>query len=337
MFTSWNKSFAYVTENLEVTAVFTESARSYTVKWWNNLTLLQEQTVEVYSDAVYSGDMPYRSANDIFTGWDKVSTNVQSDLNVNALFEAASVPAVKATDYDYLYSDDSSDNSGYSLGELFGIINSGQASTWFELGDKIKILTPTTAFTDTSIVLSLIGFNHFRLADGTAMAKTVWHMIGAMSAPYKHHTTNVNTGGWAQSDIRTYLNETVLKNLPIHWQALIKTVQVKSSIGGLSAEISTSQDKLFLLSTAEVTTAEAAAVPYKNEIDADADNITFAVFTDNNSRIRKTFNAEGSAVAWWLRSPDPSSATNFRCVYYGGGVGADNASGAYSLAWGFCI
>ena len=336
-FTSWNKSFAYVTENLEVTAVFTESARSYTVKWWNNLTLLQEQTVEVYSDAVYSGDMPYRSANDIFTGWDKVSTNVQSDLNVNALFEAASVPAVKATDYDYLYSDESGDNSGYSLGELFGIINSGQAATWFELGDKIKILTPTTAFTDTSIVLSLIGFNHFRLADGTAMAKTVWHMIGAMSAPYKHHTTNVNTGGWAQSDIRTYLNETVLKNLPIHWQALIKTVQVKSSIGGLSAEISTSQDKLFLLSAAEVTTAEAAAVPYKNEVDAEADNLTFAVFTDNNSRIRKTFNAEGSAVYWWLRSPDPSSATNFRCVTNNGGVSASGAGVACSLAWGFCI
>ena len=186
-------------------------------------------------------------------------------------------------------------------------------------------------------MLSLIGFNHFRLADGTAMAKTVWHMIGAMSAPYKHHTTNVNTGGWAQSDIRTYLNETVLKNLPIHWQALIKTVQVKSSIGGLSAEISTSQDKLFLLSTAEVTTAEAAAVPYKNEIDADADNITFAVFTDNNSRIRKTFNAEGSAVTWWLRSPDPSSAANFRCVLSSGFVAASGASGACSLAWGFCI
>ena len=89
-----------------------------------------------------------------------------------------------------------------------------------------------------------------------------------------------------------------------------------------------------MLSTAEVTTAEAAAVPYKNEIDADADNITFAVFTDNNSRIRKTFNAEGSAVSWWLRSPDPSSATYFRYVISNGVVTAYNASNAYSLAWG---
>ena len=327
-----------LTENGALSGVVTQLGAEYRVKACVVAagTYLDSRVI-IGDCSIASGDMPYRSANDIFTGWDKVSTNVQSDLNVNALFEAASVPAVKATDYDYLYSDDSSDNSGYSLGELFGIINSGQASTWFELGDKIKILTPTTAFTDTSIVLSLIGFNHFRLADGTAMAKTVWHMIGAMSAPYKHHTTNVNTGGWAQSDIRTYLNETVLKNLPIHWQALIKTVQVKSSIGGLSAEISTSQDKLFLLSTAEVTTAEAAAVPYKNEIDADADNITFAVFTDNNSRIRKTFNAEGSAVYWWLRSPDPSSATYFRYVGNNGNVGANYASIAYSLAWGFCI
>ena len=92
-----------------------------------------------------------------------------------------------------------------------------------------------------------------------------------------------------------------------------------------------------MLSAAEVTTAEAAAVPYKNEVDAEADNLTFAVFTDNNSRIRKTFNAEGSAVTWWLRSPDPSSAANFRCVYDSGGVGAYAASLACSLAWGFCI
>ena len=114
-------------------------------------------------------------------------------------------------------------------------------------------------------------------------------------------------------------------------------MQIKSSIGDLSAEISTSQDKIFLLSSAEVNPADTSAVPYKNEIDADAENATFSVFTDNNSRIRKTFNGEGSAVVWWLRSPDPSSAAAFRCVYSYGAVYAFNASYANSLAWGFCI
>ena len=336
-YSAWDKGFSYVTSDLVVTAVFTDAPRTYTVKWWNGLTLLETATVEVYDNAIYSGDIPTRSANDIFTGWDVTTTNVQADIDAHAVFETAAMPATKVTEFDYLYSDDPSDNSAYTLGELLGIINSGSADEWFSLGDKIKIVTPTSAFTDTSVVLAIIGFNHFRLADGTAMAETVWHMIGAMSAPYKHHTTNVNTGGWAQSDIRTYLNETVFKNLPIHWQALIKTVQVKSSIGGLSAEISTSQDKLFLLSSAEVNSGDASAVPYKNEIDADAEKATFAVFTDNNSRIRKTFNGEGSAVYWWLRSPDPSSATNFRYVHSNGNVGANGASGANSLAWGFCI
>ena len=336
-FNSWDKGFSYVTENLVVTAVFADTPRTYTVKWWNGLTLLESATVEVYDDAVYSGELPSRSANDIFTGWDVSTANVQADTDAHAVFETAALPSTKVTEFDYLYSDDPSDNSAYSLGELLGIINSGAADSWFALGDKIKIATPTSAFTDTSIVLALIGFNHFRLADGSAMAKTVWHMVGAMSAPYKHHTSNINTGGWAQSDIRTYLHDTVFTNLPIHWQALIKSVQVKSSIGNLSAEISSSDDKLFLLSDAEVSTNNAGAVPYKNEIDASADAVTFAVFTDNNSRIRKTFNGEGSTVNWWLRSPDPSSATAFRNVYSGGGVNAINATNGGSLAWGFCI
>ena len=336
-FTSWDKGFSYVTSDLDITAVYSEAARTYTVKWWNGLTLLETQTVEVYDSAEYTGDIPTRSDNDIFTGWDVSTTNVQSDIDAHAVMETASIPATKATDYTYLYSDDPSDSSAYTLGELFGIINSGQAATWFELGDKIKISTPTTAFTDTSIELKLIGFNHFRLADGSALAKTVWHMVGAMSALYKHRTSNTNVGGWEKSDIRTYINDTVFKNLPIHWQALIKTVQVKSSIGNMSADISTVEDKLFLLSIAEVNSGNASEVPYKNEIDSEAEAITFSVFTDNNSRIRKTFNGEGSAVTWWLRSPQSSSSTEFRFVISNGAPISYSASNSNSLSWGFCI
>ena len=336
-FTAWDKGFSYVTADLDVTATYTESARTYTVKWWSGLTLLQSETVEVYGSAEYTGDIPYMSDNDIFTGWSVETTNIQAGTNAYAQFEAASVPASVATDYDYLYSDDSSDNSAYTLGELFGIINSGQASSWFTLGDKIKIVTPTSAFTDTSIVLSIIGYNHFRLADGSAMAKTVWQMVGCMSASYKHHTSGTNSGGWASSDIRTYINSTVYKNLPLHWQSLIKSVQVKSSIGGMSAEISTSEDRLFLLSDVEVSTGNASAVPYKNEIDSEAEKATFEVFTDNNSRKKKTFNGEGSGVGWWLRSPDSGSSSNFRRVNDYGLVNSDNAGNSNSLAWGFCI
>jgi hypothetical protein len=109
-----------------------------------------------------------------------------------------------------------------------------------------------------------------------------------------------------------------------------------SSIGDTKADISTSEDKIFLLSQAELgwNTTE---VPYKNEVDADAENVTFALFTDNNSRIKKTYNGEGTATTWWLRSPVASSSSHF-CAVNGAGASTNNAAyAAWGGAFGFCI
>ena len=333
-FAAWDKAITYITQDLEVTATYSEAARMYTVKWWNGLTLLQTSTVEVYDNGEYTGDIPYISGNDIFTGWSAATTNVQADINTYAQFESASVPAAKATDYDYLYSDDPDDNSAYTLGEFAGIINSGQASTWFEKGDKIKMVTPTSAFADTSIVLGFTDVNHFKLADGSGMAKAFFLMVGAMTAGYRHHTTNTNAGGIPESDITTYLETVVFANLPLHWQSLAKLVQRKSSAGNMSADIVTTNCHLTIPVYAECFSDGATAVPYKNEVDSDADNITFPIFTDSASRVRKTFNGEGSAMGWWLGSPDPTSTANWRIVYGNGYANSYYASITYSIVWG---
>ena len=333
-FTAWDKAITYITQDLEVTATYSDAPRMYTVKWWNGLTLLQTSTVEVYDNGEYTGAIPYISGNDIFTGWSVATTNVQADIDTYAQFESASIPAAKPTEYDYLYSDDPNDKSAYTLGEFAGIINSGQASSWFEIGDKIKMVTPTKAFADTSIILGFTDINHFKLADGSGMAKAFFLMVGAMTAPYKHHTTNINTGGYPQSDINTYLETVVFPNLPLHWQSLAKLVQRRSSVGDMSPEIVTTNCHLTIPVYAEVQADGATAVPYKNEVDPDADNITFSCFTDNNSRIRKTFNGEGSAVLWWLGSPDPTSVTTWRFVNSNGTVTSYAASNSYSLVWG---
>ena len=102
----------------------------------------------------------------------------------------------------------------------------------------------------------------------------------------------------------------------------------------MSPEIVTTNCHLTIPVYAEVQADGATAVPYKNEVDPDADNITFSCFTDNNSRIRKTFNGDGSAVYWWLGSPDPTSVTNWRIVYSNGYVTSSTASNSNSLVWG---
>ena len=115
---------------------------------------------------------------------------------------------------------------------------------------------------------------------------------------------------------------------------LVPKVIVLSSAGATKADIVSSQDYLFRFSHAEVG-FDVSSVPYCNEVDADAESVQLPIFTDNRSRIRKTYNGTGSAVYWWLRSPDPGGSADFRGVGFGGAT-SNNATGGNYVVLGFC-
>ena len=79
-----------------------------------------------------------------------------------------------------------------------------------------------------------------------------------------------------------------------------------------------------------------SSVPYCNEVDADAESVQLPIFTDNSSRIRKTYNGTGSAVDWWLRSPDPGYSTLFWHVTSSGGEYPHYAASGHFVVLGFC-
>ena len=116
---------------------------------------------------------------------------------------------------------------------------------------------------------------------------------------------------------------------------LIPKVIVLSSAGSTKADIVSSQDYLLRFSHAEVG-FDVSSVPYCNEVDADAESVQLPIFTDNSSRIRKTYNGTGSAAYWWLRSPDPGGSTHFRGVMSNGGATSGGATSGYSVVLGFC-
>ena len=71
-------------------------------------------------------------------------------------------------------------------------------------------------FTDTEIILMVLGFNHYRLADGTGMAGVVFGMVGLMNEMHRMHgerLTPTNVGGWPDSEMRRYLNESIFPAL----------------------------------------------------------------------------------------------------------------------------
>jgi hypothetical protein len=337
-FIGWDTALTNITEDTTITATYSSATRYYTVNWWyDNSTLLYSERVEVYGNAVYSGEDLTPPGQSMWFGWDHTGMNVTSDLDIKAVFISPVLPDESAVGYDYIYSDDPEDDSGYTLAEFYGIFNAGRAKDFFNVGDLIKIVPNTTAFADQRIILKLAGFNHYKLADGSGnFAQAVFHMVGVMNATRQMNSTNTNTTSWKDCSMRNFLSTTVYNALPQQWKALIKQVNVLTSAGGTSETIITTQDKLFLLSYAEVGFG-VNEVPYKNEIDASAEQKTFAIFTDNNSRIRKTYNGEGAATGWWLRSPGAAISTYFCGVYNGGSPNGSNASGSYGVAFGFCL
>jgi hypothetical protein len=336
-FIGWDKAFNYILADTEVTAVYSETTRQYTVRWWNGTALLQTDIVDARGEIAYRGDDLVSETGAIWVGWDALTNEIVSDMDVHASFISPKLPDAVATNYDYLYSDDPNDNSGYSLAEFYGIMTSGLAKNYFNVGDEVKIVPNTTAFVDSEIVVQVYGFKHYKLADDSGdFAEIVFGMKGIMNAVYQMNGDNTNVGGWPVSKMRTYLNDTVFKNLPQQWKTMIKTVKVLSSEGNTSANIVTSEDKLFLFSQAEVG-FNTTDVPYKNEVDVDAETKTFAIFTDYNSRIKKYYNGEGTANYWWLRSPSASHTTTFCFVSTNGSSTNGNAGNSHGVAFGFCI
>ena len=337
-FNTWDKLLSPILEDTVITAVYSESVRQYTVSFYSETNLLHQDVVDVYTGATYVGSTPKRSEVEgsymyyLFDRWDKDFSNVTSDLKVNAVFAECAVPARKVE-----LAEGQKLTDVYTVNEIYAVCRSNLAQDYFEVMDEIEIELDTDVVTDESIVLQVYGFNHYKKESGEEFAHVVFGMKGTLAQGRRMNPTNVNAGGWEASEMRKWLNETMFEALPTIWKSMIESVQVLASIGGQSATIATTIDKLFLFSHAEVG-FDKTAVPYRNEVDADAEAMQFTLFTDNTSRIKKTFNGEGSAVNWWLRSADASSSTGFRIVYAsGGGAGSYNAAYTNSVCFGFCV
>ncbi|MBQ7670550.1 MAG: hypothetical protein IJS45_07510 [Clostridia bacterium] len=345
-FLGWDTSLENVASDLTVTAQFNEAVRRYTVRFYGDQAktqLLQSNTVDVHSRVTYSGADLVGENGSLWMGWSVPTADVTADLDVIAVFVSPVDPdtITLKTTYDYLYSDDPNDESKFTLAEFYGILYYGRAADYFVVGDEIKIVPVTTAFSDTSIVLQVAAFDHFKISDSNNFAQTVFLMKAAMNATHTMNSSQTNNGGWASCGMRTYLNSTVYNNLPRQWKALIKSVQVMSTTGQTRDTVTTSDDKLFIPSYTEVFGG--STLPYKNEVDANAATAKFGIFPTQASRVRRKYNVaydDTSAAAgnWWLRSPSPDSSANFCYVYTNGIINTTNsATYSYGVVFGFCL
>ena len=134
-YSGWDNVGGMVLTDLTITAQYTTSIRTYTVTWYSRPGVsLGSKVLQYGEEAVFDGNMPTNTSEEstyvynVFTGWDKSTGCVTSDLDVYAVWERADLPA------------QGKDLSEMSCAEVYGICTARLAESYFELKDHIDII-----------------------------------------------------------------------------------------------------------------------------------------------------------------------------------------------------
>lgn len=233
------------------------------------------------------------------------------------------------------------DLDSLSWAEIAEIAKAGRAACVFNIGDEKTI----TLSTGEKITLVILGFFHDTYYDSEYDEDTsytiTFGMKNCLATRYQMNASNTNVGGWESSKMRTSVMPTLLSQLPADLQSVIKSVYKKTSAGNKSTTITTTNDKLFLLSEVEVNGTTATTYADEGE--------QYAYFKRNGgyvqygndgyypNGIKALSNGDGASCYWWLRSPSVAFASYVRCVGFGGVVGYHYASISYGVSFGFCV
>ena len=152
---------------------------------------------------------------------------------------------------------------------------------------------------------------------------------------HQFNSTATNVGGWRDSELRTYINETIYKKLPTDLQNIVSSTKVISSHGITSGETNfETQDKLFLLSTEEVwvETNYDTSVGTSKQLDYYKNQ---GVTTSSYTSAIKQY--KGIEKSWWLRSSYSRTTNDFYRVNGSGGSIGNYDSNSFGVSPAFRI
>lgn len=206
--------------------------------------------------------------------------------------------------------------------QIHRIGQAGKEAEYFLIGDT-KSVTLTTG---ELIEMRIIGMRHDLLEDGTGYAPFTFHMANCLNANDIINSGNVVTGGWNLCQLREKINgSTYYGVVPEDVRNVIKTVQ-KSTTSGNTTTITISMDKMWLLSTYEVSGSTSNAFSGEGN--------PYAYYTTTTSRIKLR---SGSAATWWLRSVKNTSNSDFCYIDTGGSTTYGGAASGRGIAFAFCV
>ena len=206
-----------------------------------------------------------------------------------------------------------------SWASIIAACHSGNVpSTWVVGNSK------TMTINGASYQVDIIGKNHDDYADDSGKAPLTFQLHDCYGDTKKMNSSNTTSGGWGQSEMRTTHLPAILVLMPTEVQNGIREVLKKQRISGTSSMMVGQRDKLFLLSNNEIF---GSSGDY-------GEGTQYDYYKAGNSKVKKW---NGSAAAWWERSPSTGSSTSFNVVSSSGSENGDIASNARGVAFGFCF
>ena len=184
--------------------------------------------------------------------------------------------------------------SSYSWNDINLIAESGNASSYFEIGDEIIIPIGGHDF----IVFQIYGFNHDDKVTGGKAGITFGPKRQLPASGSRMNSSGGNSGGWEECDMRTWANGTFYNMLPSGVRNVIKQVNKPTADGAeTSASIINSQDRCFLFSGREV------GLGVHTLLSEGGEGTKYPIFTDDISRRKPYFRGGNENLNWALRSP----------------------------------
>ena len=241
--------------------------------------------------------------------------------------------------------------------QIRAISDAGLASRYFAVGDRKAVALSGTA---GSLSLSgtyycyIIGIDHNSAKEGTnrihfpfgyTAASGGVHIAfidGGYGSSYtagshfNMKNSNSNSGGWANSRMRTTIIPTFKACLPSDLQAVLKTVtKYSDNTGGGSdtaSYVTATSEEVFLLAEFEVFGARRYANSAEQNYQAQ-----YAYYSAGNSKVRYRHSSTGSTARWWLRSVRAGESGSFCIVTASGSVSGNYALYSYGFAPAFCV
>ena len=200
----------------------------------------------------------------------------------------------------------------------------------------------------TTTEVQILGFYHDDKSDGSGKAGISFVFRDAIG----QHVMNSNgttEGGWANCEMRAWMNSDLIALLPEDLQSRIVPVnKLTNSVGftGDPNSVTASSDSLWLLSQIEIEgPSDGSNSAYFGALDCEGSQ--YQLYANCGAArnvplptLQKTLaTAPGiSAVPWWQRSSAADVAANFYYTSEGGeAFRGGAASNAFGVAPGFCI